>query len=192
MTDGRLILIRHGETEWSRNGRHTGRTDIPLTSDGEARARTLVDRLMTFDPALVLCSPLERARRTAELAGLTPSALVDDLLEWDYGDWEGITTPQIREQLGDPSWTIWARPIPGGEQAEDVAVRTARVIRRVLPILGEGRDAVLVAHGHLLRILTATWLGLPAVDGRLWILDAGSVSLLGYERDQRAIVAWNT
>ncbi|MEK9664992.1 MAG: histidine phosphatase family protein, partial [Candidatus Nanopelagicales bacterium] len=115
MTHGRLILIRHGETEWSRNGRHTGRTDIPLTSDGEARARTLVDRLKQFNPAVILCSPLERARRTAELAGLTPDAIVDDLLEWDYGDWEGITTPQIREQLKDPSWTIWARPIPGGE-----------------------------------------------------------------------------
>lgn len=192
MTHGRLILIRHGETEWSRTGRHTGRSDIPLTPDGEARARTLVDRLAPFAPAEVLCSPLERARRTAELAGLTPDAIDEDLLEWDYGDWEGITTPEIRERLGDAAWTIWSRPIPGGEQAEDVAVRTARVIRRVLPVISEGRDVVLVAHGHLLRILTATWLGLPAVDGRLWILDAGSLSLLGYERDQRAIVAWNT
>ncbi len=192
MTHGRLILIRHGETEWSRTGRHTGRSDIPLTPNGEARARTLVDRLAPFAPAVVLCSPLERARRTAELAGLTPDAIDEDLLEWDYGDWEGITTPEIRERLGDAAWTIWSRPIPGGEQAEDVAVRTARVIRRVLPVISEGRDVVLVAHGHLLRILTATWLGLPAVDGRLWILDAGSLSLLGYERDQRAIVAWNT
>jgi probable phosphoglycerate mutase len=192
MTHGRLILIRHGETEWSKSGRHTGRTDIPLTPAGEARARTLVERLAPYRPSLVLCSPLGRARRTAELAGLVPDAIDDDLLEWDYGDWEGITTVDIRERVADPTWTIWARPIPGGEQAEDVAVRTARVIRRTLPELSKGHDVVLVAHGHLLRILAATWLGLPAVDGRLWVLDAGALSLLGYERDQRAIVAWNT
>ncbi len=192
MTHGRLILIRHGETEWSRTGRHTGRTDIPLTSAGEERASTLAARMGSFAPAVVLCSPLERARRTAELAGLTPDAIDPDLLEWDYGQWEGVTTPEIREQLNDPTWTIWSRPIPGGEQAEDVAIRCARAIRRVLPAVGDGADAVLVAHGHYLRILTATWLGLPAIDGRLWVLDAGALSILGYERDQRAIVAWNT
>lgn len=192
MTHGHLYLIRHGETEWSRSGRHTGRTDIPLTQAGEERARSLAPRLSSLSPALVLCSPLQRARRTAELAGLAPDAIDDDLLEWDYGDWEGITTPEIRGRLDDPTWTIWSKPIPNGEQAEDVAVRTARVIRRVLPIVQDGSDAVLIGHGHLLRILTATWLGLPAVDGRLWVLDAGALSVLGYERDQRAIVAWNT
>ena len=192
MTHGRLFLIRHGETEWSRDGRHTGRTDIPLTDSGEARARTLAPRVAIVHPALILCSPLGRARRTAELAGLVPDEVVDDLLEWDYGRWEGITTPQIRTELADPEWTIWSGPIPDGESPEDVAVRAGRVIRRCLPIVGNGSDVILVAHGHLLRILTATWLALPAVAGRLWVLDAGSLSSLGFERDQHAIVTWNT
>lgn len=195
MTAGRLVLIRHGETEWSRSGRHTGITDIPLTAIGEERAARLRGRLVDVHPALILCSPLSRARRTAELAGMWPAEIDDDLLEWDYGAWEGRTTADIRQELHDPEWTVWQQEIPAGaspgEQPEDVAVRAQRVIRRCTPLLGDGATCVLVAHGHFLRILTATWLGLPARDGRLWVLDAGAVSMLGFERTQRAIVTWN-
>ena len=196
MAHGRLILLRHGETAWSLSGQHTGRTDIPLTADGEARARALAPMMATLHPAQVRCSPLSRARTTAARAGLTPTAIDDDLLEWDYGGWEGKTTAAIRDELGDPEWTIWKGPIiPGehspGETPDDVAVRAARVIARCEPDIAAGRDCILVAHGHLLRILTATWLGLPAGDGRLWALDAGAVSILGFERDQHVISAWN-
>lgn len=124
-----------------------------------------------------------------------PAEIDDDLLEWDYGAWEGRTTADIRQELHDPEWTVWQQEIPAGaspgEQPEDVAVRAQRVIRRCTPLLGDGATCVLVAHGHFLRILTATWLGLPARDGRLWVLDAGAVSMLGFERTQRAIVTWN-
>ncbi|MFM9134132.1 MAG: histidine phosphatase family protein [bacterium] len=196
MAYGRLILIRHGETAWSLSGQHTGRSDIPLTADGEARARALAPMMAGLRPAQVRCSPLSRARATCQAAGLTPTDIDDDLLEWDYGAYEGLTTADIRQMRGDPSWTIWAGTIPAGdhspgEQPEDVAVRAGRVIERCAPDIRAGRDCILVAHGHLLRILTATWLGLPAVDGRLWALDAGAVSLLGFERDQRVISAWN-
>ena len=195
MTAGRLVLIRHGETEWSRSGRHTGITDIPLTANGEERAASLRGRLADMHPALILCSPLGRARRTAELAGMWPAEIDDDLLEWDYGAWEGRTTAEIRQELHDPEWTVWQQEIPSGaspgEQPEDVAVRAQRVIRRCAPLLADGATCVLVAHGHVLRILTATWLGLPARDGRLWVLDAGAISMLGFERTQRAIVTWN-
>jgi len=196
MVHGRLILLRHGETAWSLSGQHTGRSDIPLTPEGEARARALVPVMAAFHPAQVRCSPLSRARATCAAAGLTPTAIDDDLLEWDYGAYEGRTTAQIREQLGDSGWTIWNGVIPPGEhspgeQPEDVATRASRVIERCAPDVDAGRDCVLVAHGHLLRILTAAWLGLPAVDGRLWALDAGAVSILGSERDQHVISAWN-
>lgn len=196
MSSGRIFLLRHGETEWSKSGRHTGRSDIPLTDDGQARASSLAPRFASMTPALVLCSPLSRAQETARLAGLQPDALDDDLLEWDYGAWEGLTTAQIREQLGDPDWTVWQDPVPGGatpgEQPEDVGVRVERVIRRCLPLVEQGLDCVLVAHGHVLRMLTAMWLSLPARDGRLWALDAGAVSILGFEREQHVILAWNT
>lgn len=195
MPEGRLLLLRHGETEWSKTGRHTGLSDIPLTINGEQRARAQAARFVDATPALVLCSPLSRARETARLAGLSPDDYVDDLLEWDYGAWEGLTTAQIREQLGDPEWTVWSTPVRSGatpgEQPEDVAIRVNRVIQRCLPYLADGRDCVLVAHGHVLRILTAQWLSLPARDGRLWALDAGSVSVLGFEREQRVIAQWN-
>lgn len=195
----RLVLLRHGETEWSRTGRHTGRTDIPLTEAGRERAtaagRLLRQRFGSRPPGLVLCSPLSRARDTAALAGLRPDAYVDDLLEWDYGAWEGRTTADIRAELGDPTWVIWDHPVPPGatpgEQPDDVAGRARRVIERCAPVLTGGSDVVLVAHGHLLRILTATWLGLPAVDGRLFALDAGAVSLLGHEHETPVIAAWN-
>lgn len=191
----RIWLIRHGETEWSREGRHTGRTDLPLTAAGEQAALALRPVTSSLQPGLVLCSPLQRARDTARLAGLTPDAYVDDLLEWDYGAWEGRTTADIRANLDDPSWTVWAQPIPAGtspgEQPADVAARARRVIDRCAPILSAGADCVLVAHGHVLRILTATWLGLPPVDGRLFALDPARLSALGYEHEQPVIARWN-
>jgi probable phosphoglycerate mutase len=155
----------------------------------------LSPRLAGRSFAAVLVSPLIRAQRTAALAGLA-AELDPDLVEWDYGAVEGRTTAEIRAELADPAWTIWRDPIrPGdtpGEQAEDVAERAARVVRRCDPYLRAGADCALVAHGHLLRILTATWLGLPAVAARLFALDAGSMSTLGYEHEQPVIRTWNT
>jgi probable phosphoglycerate mutase len=192
---GTLVLLRHGETEWSRAGRHTGRTDIPLTPDGEARAAAAAPLLRGLVVGLVLCSPLVRARQTARLAGLEPDEFDADLLEWDYGAWEGRTTSDIRVELGDPTWVIWDHPVPrgvtDGEQPADVAARSARAIARAEPVLAEGHDVVFVAHGHLLRILTATWLGLAPDAGRLFALSAGAVSHLGHEHEQRVIAAWN-
>jgi broad specificity phosphatase PhoE len=192
---GQLWLLRHGDTEWASTGRHTGRTDIPLSAPGETSARARARDLERHSFALILCSPLSRARRTAELAGVTPDAIDEDLLEWDYGAWEGLTTAEIRERLGEPTWTIWDEPIPPGatpgEQTTDVGVRCQRVIDRCMPEILDGRDCLLVAHGHLLRMLTATWLGLPARDGRLWALSAGGLSVLGWERTQAVISRWN-
>jgi len=195
----KIWLIRHGETEWSHAGRHTGRTDIPLTEAGEDQARVAGRELTDVLPALVLCSPLIRARRTAELAGLTPDAFDDDLMEWDYGAWEGLTTTEIRILRGDPGWRVWDEPIPPGaaagstpgEQLSDVRVRADRVIARCTPVLDAGRDCVLVAHGHLLRILTATWLDLPPDAARLFVLEPAHRSSLGFEREQRVITSWN-
>ncbi len=189
-----IVLIRHGETQWSLSGQHTGRTDIPLTAAGEERADRLRPALAAHDFGLELCSPLLRARDTAERAGLDPE-IDPDLLEWDYGAWEGRTTTSIRADLGDPNWVIWNHPVPPGEtpgeQPEDVAVRVRRVLDRCQSVLDAGQDCALVAHGHVLRILTATWLGLPAIDGRLWALEAGFISALGFERDQHVIDRWN-
>ena len=190
-----IWLIRHGETEWSRAGRHTGRTDIPLTPQGEANAAALREDIARLSPGLVLCSPLGRARDTAQGAGLVPDRYVDDLLEWDYGAWEGRTTTQIRSELGDPTWVIWDHPIPPGEtpgeQPADVRRRVSRVIDECAPVIDGGQDCVLVAHGHVLRILTATWLGLPPVGGRLFALDPACLSSLGHEHEQRVIRSWN-
>lgn len=191
-----IWLIRHGETEWSRTGRHTGRTDLPLTEPGAAVAARLAPAVSRLDRGLVLCSPLLRARDTARLAGLTPDDLDPDLLEWDYGAWEGRTTADIRTELGDPDWLVWDHPIPAGstpgEQLDDVQQRVQRVIDRCAPVLDAGQDCILVAHGHVLRILTACWLGLPPVDGRLFALDAGRLSALGYEHQTRTIRLWNS
>lgn len=192
---GTLWLLRHGNTDWATSGQHTGRTDIPLNAAGEDVARGRAGDLAGHAFALVLSSPLGRARQTAQLAGVTPDGFDPDLLEWDYGAWEGRTTAAIRVELGDPAWTIWDEPIPAGdtpgEQAADVAVRCQRVIDRCMTHLLNGDDCLLVAHGHLLRILTATWLGLPARDGRLWTLDAGGIGVLGWERTQPVIAQWN-
>ena len=190
---GRLVLLRHGETEWSRDGRHTGRTDVPLTTVGERDARQLAPRLAGFDLRLVLCSPLSRARRTAELAGLDP-VTDDDLMEWDYGGYEGRTTSEIREDLVDPGWTVFGDGVvPGatpGETVEEVAARASRVLTRVAEPLRRG-DVALVAHGHLLRILAATYLHQDARFGAQLLLDAGAVCVLDHERGVPAVRSWN-
>lgn len=192
---GRIILIRHGETDWSRDGRHTGLTDLPLTEAGETAARTLAS-LLPAEVDLTLCSPLQRAQRTAQLAGLTVTAIDPDLVEWDYGAWEGRTTAEIRTTLGAPDWVIWDHPIPAGstagEQLSDIGRRTGRIIERCLPIVRAGGTCALVAHGHVLRILTAHWLGLDPIDGRLLALDPATLSVLGFEHEQRVIRTWNS
>ena len=187
----KVILVRHGETEWSVSGRHTGRTDLPLLPQGEDSARALAPRLEREGPFdLVLGSPLARARRTAELAGLEPE-LDPDLQEWDYGDAEGRTTAEIREDR--PGWTVWAEGPTGGETADDVGVRADRVIERVLAAAGDRKDAtvVLVAHGHLLRILAARWIELPASAGGRLALGTAAVCVLGFERERRVVLRWN-
>jgi len=190
---GRLVLLRHGETQWSRDGRHTGRTDVPLTENGERDARLLAPRLAGFDFALVLCSPLSRARRTAELAGLDPVD-DDDLVEWDYGAYEGRTTPQIREDLGNGGWTVFGDGVvPGdtpGETVEEVAARASRVLKRVAEPLERG-DVALVAHGHLLRILASTYLRQDARFGAQLLLDAGALCVLHSEHGVPAVRCWN-
>jgi probable phosphoglycerate mutase len=182
-----IWLVRHGETEWSASGQHTGRTDIPLTPRGERQAMAL-GRLLDKRPfALVMTSPLARARETCRLAGYADAAVVaEDLREWDYGDYEGRTTADIRKDV--PSWTIWAGPVPGGEGIEHVAGRARRVIDRAA---AAGGDAALFAHGHILRVLAACWLGLPPDGGRLLALGTASLSVLGYERETRVISSWN-
>ncbi len=184
----RIVLIRHGETEWSRSGRHTGRTDLPLLPEGERAARAASTRLAGESIGLVLTSPLLRARRTAELAGLGAAARPDDdLREWDYGDYEGLTTPEIRE--GRPGWDQWRDGCPGGESAAEVGERADRVIARVLASGAE--HAALVAHGHLLRVLAARWAELdPSAGGRL-ALSTAAVCELGFERERRVVLLWN-
>lgn len=184
-----LWLLRHGATEWARNGRHTGRTDLPLLAEGEAEALALVPALagLAFDAVLV--SPLQRARRTAALAGLGDAATpCPDLCEWDYGDYEGITTAQIRAER--PGWSLWRDGCPGGEDAAQVQQRCQAVIDRALAVAAAPRVA-LVAHGHLLRALAGTWLGLGATGGALLTLSTATISVLGYEREQRVILRWN-
>lgn len=189
-------MLRHGQTQWSVSGQHTGLSDIPLTDEGRSAAARLAPSLAGHEFAWVACSPLQRAQDTAHLAGLTPDDLVDDLLEWDYGGYEGRTTAEIREELQDPEWVVWDGFIPPGrtpgEQPEDVGRRCQAVIDRCLPYLDAGDDVALVAHGHLLRMLTATWLRLEPRAGRLFKLETGTVSALGYERDQRVVELWNS
>jgi broad specificity phosphatase PhoE len=209
---GELILLRHGATDWSAAGRHTGRTDVPLTPRGVAQAASLAPmlarRISSGHLAAVFTSPAQRAVRTAELAGLTgpadpatgsaghrPVVRQDpDLWEWDYGGYEGVTTTDIQRER--PGWYLWRDGvIPGdtehpGETVESVGERTDRVLKRVAPFLAKG-DVALVAHGHVLRVLTARWLGLPPADGRLFRLDTGTISTLETEHDEPVIVSWN-
>jgi len=182
-----LWLIRHGETEWSAAGRHTGRTDVPLTAVGERQAAALGRRLAGRSFALVLVSPLTRAVETCRIAGYGGVArFTDDLLEWDYGAYEGRTTVDIRTEVS--GWTIWTGNPPGGETIEQVGRRAATVIDRAIAV---GGDVALFAHGHVLRALTACWLGLPPRAGRLLALGTASLSVLGYERETRVISTWN-
>jgi broad specificity phosphatase PhoE len=195
---GKLMLLRHGETEWSREGRHTGRTDVPLTLEGVADAEALapmVRRWIAGDRlAAVFAGPAQRAQRTAELAGLTVTKTDPDLWEWDYGGYEGITTAEIQQNV--PGWSLWRDGvIPGdadhpGETIGEVGARVDRVLKRAEPLLADG-DVALVAHGHVLRVLTARWLGLPPTGGRLFRLDTGTVSTLGTEHDEPVILSWN-
>jgi probable phosphoglycerate mutase len=182
-----LWLIRHGETAWSRSGQHTGRTDVPLTPRGETQARLLARRIGQHPFALVLTSPLSRARETCRLAGhLERAVLEPDLLEWDYGEMEGRTTAEIRREL--PGWSPWTGHMPGGETPEQVGARVDRVIARAAAIEG---DVALFAHAHVLRVLAARWLELPAVGGRYLALDTASLSVLGHEHERRVIRSWN-
>lgn len=183
-----LWLIRHGETEWSRSGRHTSRTDLPLTARGEKQAVALRALLGGLRPALVLCSPRHRAVHTAELAGLAVDALDDDLTEWDYGDYEGLTTAQIRERV--PGWSLWTHPMPRGETAAQVSARADRVLRRTLPYLDDG-PVLLIAHGHISRVIGARWIGLPAVDGQRLALGTAAPSVLGGEHGAPVVQRWN-
>lgn len=183
MTSGRVFLLRHGETEWSRTGRHTGRTDVPLTEHGrelaKAAGQLLRDLLGDRPPALVLTSPRTRARDTAELAGLTVDAVDERLVEWDYGANEGLTTPEIRETT--PGWTVWTHPSPGGETAGQVAARADAVLADVRARLGDG-DVVLVGHGHFSRVLVARWIDLPATAGVRFAMEPAALTVLGHER----------
>ncbi|SDT24452.1 histidine phosphatase family protein [Actinopolymorpha singaporensis] len=183
-----LWLTRHGETEWSRDGRHTGKTDVPLTEAGERAAWALGDRLAGTSFDLVVTSPLARARETARLAGFGDRAVVEpDVREWDYGEYEGRTTADIRTDV--PGWSVWNHPVPGGESAEQVGARADRVIERILADVAE--RALIVAHGHFLRVLGARWLGLSARKGAHFVLDVATVSVLGWERETPAFDRWN-
>jgi broad specificity phosphatase PhoE len=191
---GELIILRHGETEWSRTGRHTGRTDIPLTARGEEQARTLAPLVAELDAVQVVTSPATRALLTARLAGLDDVKTDPDLWEWDYGGYEGQTTPDIRKDR--PGWYLWEDGVvPGdadhpGESVDQVGRRADAVLERARPLLASG-NVILVAHGHVLRVLTARWLGLAPADGRLFKLQTGTVSVLGTEHDRPVVVSWN-
>jgi broad specificity phosphatase PhoE len=183
-----VVLVRHAETEWSRAGRHTGRTDVPLTADGRAAACALAPRLAARRFALVLTSPLQRAAETARLAGLDATT-EPDLVEWDYGGYEGRTTRDIRAER--PGWLLWRDGVPGGEAPGDVAARADRVVARLAdPALGG--DACVVAHGHLLRVLAARWLEQGPELGARLPLRAGRLGVLGWERETRALLSWSS
>jgi probable phosphoglycerate mutase len=185
-----LWLIRHGETEWSLSGAHTSTTDIPLTEHGRHRALELKEYLHGKKFAAVLVSPMQRARETCRLAGYGDVAQVEPgLVEWNYGDAEGKTTAQMRELR--PGWSVWTSPIVGGESVEQVGERADGVIARAVAAAGDAGAVALFAHAHILRILAARWLGLPAVDGRMLALGTGSLSVLGHERETRVIERWN-
>ncbi|MBT1545250.1 histidine phosphatase family protein [Curtobacterium aurantiacum] len=190
---GELVLVRHGETEWSKSGQHTGRTDIPLTENGVEQAKRAGRYLGDRSFALALSSPLQRARDTAHLIGVEPET-DEDLYEWDYGAYEGLTTPQIKVLRHGP-WDLWTDGVPAGdtpgESAAEVRVRVERILNRARPVLAEGHDAVFIAHGHVLRALGAAWIRLAPQDGAVLKLGTASVSILGYEHGRPVIDAWN-
>lgn len=182
-----IHLVRHGETEWSASGRHTSVTDLDLTERGVAQATALRERLAATPYGLVLCSPRLRARRTASLAGFDEPVITDDLQEWRYGDYEGLTSEQIREH--DPGWTIWTHPTPGGESAAQVTARLSRLITRIRESGVE--RALCFAHGHSLRALALTWLGVDLRHGDQFPLHTATLSVLGDDKDQQALISWN-
>jgi broad specificity phosphatase PhoE len=181
----RMVLLRHGATEWSLSGQHTGRTDIPLLDEGQEQAKGAGQLLRHVHFDQILTSPLQRASETCRLAGFEGQT-EPDLLEWDYGAYEGLTTPQI--QVGRPGWSLWNDGVVEGERAADVGRRADRVIARARRLEG---DTLCVAHGHILRVLAARWLDLPPVAGRLLYLDAGAVSVLGWEHETPVVQLWN-
>ena len=182
-----VVLVRHGETEWSRDGRHTGRTDVELTDQGRRDAEALGALLAGRRFALVLTSPLSRASETASRAGFGDVAEpCDDLVEWNYGEYEGRRTVEIRVER--PGWTLWRDGVPGGESAADIGARADRVLARLRGLDG---DAAVFAHGHVLRVLTAQWLGLEPAAGRYLALDTATLSVLGYERETPVVRLWN-
>lgn len=197
MADVEFWLVRHGETEWSADGRHTSVTDIPLTEHGRERARELGEYLQGKKFAAVYVSPMQRAKETCSIAGFGNVAQVDpDLREWNYGESEGKTTKEMRERYG-PKWSVWTDPIVDGESVEQVGERADKMITRALaavatgPGAGESKAVALFAHAHILRILAARWIGLPAVNGKSFALGTGSVSVLGFERENRVVSRWN-
>jgi broad specificity phosphatase PhoE len=182
-----IIIVRHGETEWSLAGRHTGRTDLPLTDEGRRRAALLAPELAGRSIQLVLCSPLRRARQTCELAGFSDVAVVcDDLREWDYGEYEGMTTAEIRRE--HPAWNLWRDGCPGGESPDQVGARADRALER---LRSAGSEALAFAHGHILRVLTARWIGMAPSAGARFALSAGAMSGLGFERETEVLALWN-
>ena len=186
--DVAVVLVRHGETEWSSGGRHTSFTDVALTEHGRAEARALTARLAGIDFARVLTSPRQRARETCTIAGLGGHAeATEDLAEWDYGQFEGFTTTEIRAEV--PGWTIFTHPVPGGETDVEVGARADRVIARAE---GAGGVVALFSHGHFLRVLGARWIGLPPSGGARLGLDTATVSYLGREHEQRVLRVWNS
>jgi probable phosphoglycerate mutase len=185
--DGEIFVVRHGETEWSASGRHTSRTDLPLTEPGRRRALALSSELGERSYSVVLTSPLRRARETCELAGFGDVAEVcEDLREWDYGEYEGLTTPQIRSQ--NPDWVLWRDGCPGGETPERVGERAHRALAR---LRAAPSDSLAFAHGHILRVLTARWLGMEVAAGARFALAAGGVGVLGFERETEVLRRWN-
>lgn len=185
----RIWLVRHGETEWARLGRHTGRTDVPLTDRGRQQAQALGRRLAGHRFALILTSPLSRAAETATIVGHGDVAVTDiDLMEWDYGAHEGRTTAEIRSET--PGWTIWRGPWPNGETVDQVGARADRVIVRLREDGADG-DVLVFAHGHLLRVLAARWVGLLPTSGKLFELGTATLSILGWDRDEPSIELWN-
>lgn len=187
MTEPRLILVRHGDTEWSQNGRHTSRTDLPLLPSGIERARSLRPVLAELELARVLSSPLRRALETADLAGFRDRVeITHDLTEWDYGEFEGLTTDEIRKD--HPGWTLWADGAPAGESPEEVAARADRLIAEAVQADG---DVLMFAHGHILRVLAARWIGERPAVGACFKLNPATISILGHEHDVRVVDRWN-
>jgi probable phosphoglycerate mutase len=184
---GEVVLVRHGETEWTLTGQHTGRTDIPLTDRGRQQAQLLEPLLSTANFALVLSSPLQRARETCELAGLgARMQLEPDLMEWDYGQYEGITSKEIKRTA--PNWMVFTDGCPGGETPDQVGARVDRLIDRIRPVAGR---VALFAHGHLLRVFVARWIGIPPSAGQHFLLDTSTVGVLGYYQGVPAVKRWN-